>query len=72
VAAVVFAAPNLPGFTNLSDGSTPVVVLAARDAACDLDGVTILRRDTDPEDLAAVIHGLVSSPLSPHAARDAA
>lgn len=72
VAAIVFAAPDLPGLASVSDGSTPVIVLAARDAECALDGVTVLRRDTDPEDLAAVIYGLVGDRLTLHAHRDAA
>jgi hypothetical protein len=72
VAAIVFAAPDLPGLASVSDGSTPIIVLAARDAECALDGVTILRRETDPEDLAAVIHDLVANRLALHSQRDAA
>jgi hypothetical protein len=71
VAAIVFAAPDLPGLGTMSDTGIPIVVLAARDAVCDLDAVTIVRRETDAEDLAAVIHGVVRD-LTPEAARDAA
>ena len=71
VAAIVFSAPDLPGLTTLIHTGIPVIVLAARTAACDLDSVTILRRETDPQELAAVIHGVVKR--DPAAAtRDAA
>jgi hypothetical protein len=72
VAAIVFAAPDLPGLSGVTHAGVPIVVLAGRDAACDLDGVTILRRETDPEELAAVIHGLLRCDLTPEATRDAA
>lgn len=72
VAAIVFASPDLPGLVSVSDSSTPIIVLAARDAECDLDGVTILRRETDPEDLAAVIHGLAANRSALRIDRDAA
>jgi len=72
VAAIVFATPDLKGLRLLSNVGVPVVVLAARDAACDLDTVTILRRDIAAEDLAAVIHGLVKRKLLSEPARHAA
>ena len=72
VAAIVFATPDLNGLRLLSNVGVPVVVLAARDAACDLDTVTILRRDIAAEDLAAVIHGLVKRKLLSEPARHAA
>jgi hypothetical protein len=71
VAAVVFAVPDLPGVNALSDKRIPMVVLAGRDAACDLDTVTILRREADPQQLAAVIHGIVRRDLT-REAREAA
>jgi DNA-binding response OmpR family regulator len=71
VAAIVFDAPDLPGLSQLKNIGTPVIVLAARDAVCDLDAVTIVRRETDSEELAAIIHGVVRD-LTPEAVRDAA
>jgi hypothetical protein len=68
----VFAVPDLPGLHALSDLRIPIIVLAGRDAVCDLDAVTILRRETDPEQLAAVIHGLVRRDLSNETSREAA
>jgi hypothetical protein len=59
VAAIVFAVPDLPGVDELSKLGIPLVVLAARETACDHQLVTILPRNTDPEELAAVIHGVV-------------
>jgi hypothetical protein len=64
VAAIVFAAPDLPGVNALIDKRIPIIVLAARDAACDIDTVTILRREADPEQLAAVIHGVARRDLT--------
>jgi hypothetical protein len=72
VVAIVFAVPDLAGLGALTKMGVPVVVLAARDAVCDVDGVTILRRTTDPEDLAAVVHGLVQRRLTREVTRDAA
>lgn len=72
VEAIVFAAPDLPGLAAMFDAGVPMVVLAARDAKCNLDGVTILRREADAEELAAVIHGLVRSDLASGQTRDAA
>jgi hypothetical protein len=72
VAAIVFAVPDLPGLDALRNVNIPIVVLAARDAVCDLDTVTILRREIDPEQLAAVIHGLVRPDLSHETSREAA
>lgn len=72
VAAIVVAVPDLPGVNELSQLGIPLVVLASRDAACDLDAVTILPRDTDPEELAAVIHGLIRREPAAAPARDAA
>ena len=72
VVAIVFAVPELAGLAALTKLRVPIVVLAASDAVCDVDGVTILRRHTDPEDLAAVVHGLVQRRLSREATRDAA
>ena len=59
VAAIVFAVTDLPSVTELSKLGVPLIVLAGRDATCDLHLVTILRRDIDPEELAAVVHGVV-------------
>ena len=59
VAAIVFAVPDLPGLTELTKLGVPLVVLAARETACDHHLVTVLPRNTDPEELAAVIHGVV-------------
>ena len=59
VAAIVVATPDLPGLAELTRFGTPIVVLAARNARCELDNVTVLRRNSDPEELAAVIHGSV-------------
>ena len=64
VAAIVFAAPDLPGVNALTDKRIPIIVLAARDAACDIDTVTILRREADPQELAAVIHGVARRDLT--------
>lgn len=64
VAAIVFAAPDLPGVNALIDKRIPIIVLAARDAACDIDTVTILRREADPQQLAAVIHGVARRDLT--------
>jgi hypothetical protein len=72
VAAIVFAVPDLPGVAALADKRIPMIVLAGRDAACDLDTVTILRREADPQQLAAVIHGIVRRDLTREAAREAA
>jgi hypothetical protein len=72
VAAIVFAVADLPGMTELSLLGIPLIVLAGRDAACDLDIVTILPRDTDPQELAAVIHGVIRREPVSAAARDAA
>jgi hypothetical protein len=72
VAAIVFAVPDLPGVRALSDTRIPTIVLAGRDAACDIDTVTILRRETDPEQLAAVIHGVVRPDLTHETTRAAA
>jgi hypothetical protein len=72
VAAIVFATPDLHGLRLLANLSVPVVVLAARDAVCDLDTVTILRRDIAAEDLAAVIHGVVRRTLPSEPERHAA
>ena len=72
VAAIVFAVPELSGLAELSKLGIPLVVLAGRDAACDLDLITILPRDIDPEELAAVIHGVVRREPGSAAARDAA
>ena len=71
VAAIVFAVPDLSGLQALSGMAIPVVVLAAREAACDVDTVTIVRRDADAEQLAAVIHGVVR-PLTTETTREAA
>jgi hypothetical protein len=68
VAAIVFALPDLRGVMELSATGIPVILLAGREAACDLDRVTVLPRATDPVELAAIIHGLMRR--SP--ARDAA
>ena len=59
VAAIVYGVPDLAGAMDMSAQGIPLIVLAGREAACDLDAVTILPRQTDPEELAAVIHGLV-------------
>ena len=59
VAAIVYGVADLAGVLEMSELGIPVVVLAGRDAACDLDAVTILPRQIDPVELAAVIHGLV-------------
>jgi hypothetical protein len=72
VTAIVFAVPDLPGLNSLGDMKIPIIVLAGRDAVCDLDTVTILRREADPEQLAAVIHGVVRRDLSHETAREAA
>jgi hypothetical protein len=72
VAAIVFATPDLHGLRLLANLGVPIVVLAARDAVCDLDTVTILRRDIAAEDLAAVIHGLVRRKLLAEPTRHAA
>ena len=72
VAAIVFSTPDLQGLRLLSTVGVPIVVLAARDARCDLDAVTILRRGTTAQDLAAVIHGLVPRILPSEPARHAA
>jgi len=72
VAAIVFATPDLPGVNALTNLMVPIVVLAARDAACDLDTVTILRREADPQQLAAVIHGVVRRDLTRETTREAA
>ena len=72
VAAIVFAVPDLPGVNALADKGIPIIVLAGRDAVCDLDAVTILRRDADPQQLAAVIHGVVRRDLTRETAREAA
>lgn len=72
VAAIVFAAPDLPGLNALGGTDTPVIVLAARDAVCDLDGVTIVRRGCDLEELAAIIHGVARRAPIVSAARHAA
>jgi hypothetical protein len=72
VAAIVFATPDLHGLRLVGNLGVPVVVLAARDAVCDLDTVTILRRDIAAEDLAAVIHGIVRRNLLSEPARHAA
>lgn len=71
VAAVVFATPDLQGLQRLAGRGTPIIVLAARSAACDLDGVTVLRREAGLEDLPAVIYGIVGGSLS-ESTRDAA
>jgi hypothetical protein len=68
----VFAVPDLPGVNVLAEKNIPMIVLAGRDAACDLDTVTILRREADPQQLAAVIHGVVRRDLTREAAREAA
>ena len=70
VGAIVVAVPDLRGVMELSCFGIPVIVLAARDASCDLDTVTVLPRETDPEELAAMIHGLRRDGGA--AARDAA
>ena len=72
VAAIVYDVPDLQGIEKLSKLGIPLVVLAARDAACDLDAVTILPRQTETEDLAAIIHGVVRRDSSSAAERDAA
>ena len=72
VAAIVYDVPDLRGIDELSKLEIPMVVLAARDAACDLDAVTILPRHTETEDLAAIIHGVVWRGSSSAAERDAA
>ena len=59
VAAIVFAVPDLPGLKELTKLGVPLVVLAARETACDHHLVTILPRSVDPEELAAVIHGVI-------------
>jgi hypothetical protein len=70
VAAIVFAAPDLPGLAHLSTLGIPLVVLAARDALCDLPAVTVVPRHAGGEELAAMIHGVTRR--EPAAARDAA
>ena len=72
VAAIVFSVPDLPGVNALTDKRIPIIVLAGRDAVCDLDTVTILRREADPQQLAAVIHGVVRRDLTRESAREAA
>jgi len=72
VAAIVFAAPDLPGLSTVIEMGIPVIVLAGRDAVCDLDAVTIVRRECDAEELAAVIHGVVKRDPVQAAARNAA
>jgi hypothetical protein len=72
VAAIVFAAPDLPGVNALTEKRIPIIVLAARDAVCDLDTVTILRREADAQQLAAVIHGVVRRDLTSETTREAA
>ncbi len=72
VAAIVFAVPDLPGVQALTETRIPIIVLAGRDAACDLDTVTILRRENDAQQLAAVIHGVVRRDLARDDAREAA
>ena len=59
VAAIVFGVADLPGAMELTKTATPLILLAGRDASCDLPAVTILPRETDPEELAAVIHGVL-------------
>lgn len=68
VAAIVVAVPDLRAIGELRAFGIPLIVLAARDSACDLDDVTVLRRTGDPEELAAVVHGLVEREPVRHAA----
>lgn len=70
VAAVIFAVPDLQGLQRLVGRGTPIIVLAGRNAECNVDGVTVVRRDSGLEDLAAIIYGVAEN--GAHSRRDAA